>query len=182
MNADLGKTAGAPNKLTADEKAELAKLPGIVVDDSEAKLKGNWNAGHGIPHLGAGYHYAPKGDNEAAYAFKIAQAGRYEVRLYWAGHENRASNTTVTLNPTGKQVVTLTANQKSNPEGGFQLLGTYEFTAPTPSRSAARTPTATSTPMRCSWSPPNKAWGDCKPGRCGSGASGRWASPSGSCS
>ena len=129
MNADLGKAAGAPNKLTADEKAELAKLPGIVVDDSEAKLKGNWNAGHGIPHLGAGYHSAPKGDNEAAYAFKIAQAGRYEVRLYWAGHENRASNTTVTLNPTGKQVVTLTANQKSNPEGGFQLLGTYEFTA-----------------------------------------------------
>ena len=129
MNADLGNAAGAPNKLTADEMAELAKLPGIVIDDSQAKLKGNWNAGHGIPHLGAGYHYAPKGDNEAVYAFKIPQAGRYEVRLYWAGHENRASNTTVTLNPTGKQVVTLTANQKTNPEGGFQLLGTYEFAA-----------------------------------------------------
>ncbi|MEY3829004.1 MAG: hypothetical protein RL636_705 [Verrucomicrobiota bacterium] len=129
MNADLGKAAGAPNKLTADEMAELAKLPGIVIDDSQAKLKGNWNAGHGIPHLGAGYHYAPKGDNEAVYAFKIPQAGRYEVRLYWAGHENRASNTTVTLNPTGKQVVTLTADQKTNPEGGFQLLGTYEFAA-----------------------------------------------------
>ena len=127
MNADLGKAAGAPNKLTVDEMAELAKLPGIVVDDSQAKLTGKWSAGHGIPHLGAGYHYAPKGDNEAAYTFKIPQAGRYEVRLYWAGHENRASNTTVTLNPTGKQVVTLTANQKSNPEGGFQLLGTYEF-------------------------------------------------------
>ena len=129
MNADLGKAAGAPNKLTADEMAELAKLPGIVIDDSQAKLKGNWNAGHGIPHLGAGYHYAPKGDNEAVYAFKIPQAGRYEVRLYWAGHENRASNTTVTLNPTGKQVVTLTADQKTNPEGGFRLLGTYEFAA-----------------------------------------------------
>ena len=129
MNADLGKAAGAPNKLTADEMAELAKFPGIVIDDSQAKLKGNWNAGHGIPHLGAGYHYAPKGDNEAVYAFKIPQAGRYEVRLYWAGHENRASNTTVTLNPTGKQVVTLTADQKTNPEGGFRLLGTYEFAA-----------------------------------------------------
>jgi hypothetical protein len=129
MNADLGKTAGTPTKLTADEKAELAKLPGIVIDDSEAKLTGKWSAGQSIPHLGAGYHYAPKGDSAAAYTFKIPQAGRYEVRLYWSGHENRASNTTVTLNPTGKQVVTLTANQKTDPEGGFHLLGTYEFTA-----------------------------------------------------
>jgi hypothetical protein len=127
MNADLGKAAGAPNKLSVDEMAELAKLPGIVVDDSQAKLTGKWSAGHGIPHLGAGYHYAPKGDSEAAYTFKIPQAGRYEVRLYWAGHENRASNTTVTLNPTRKQVVTLTANQKTDPDGSFHLLGTYEF-------------------------------------------------------
>ena len=129
MNTDLGRAAGAAPKLTDDQKAELAKLPGIVVDDAEAKLKGRWTAGESLPHVGAGYHYAPKGDNEAAYSFKIPQAGRYEVRLYWAGHENRASNATVTLNPNGKQVVTLTADQKTDPAGGFHVLGTYDFTA-----------------------------------------------------
>jgi hypothetical protein len=129
MNADLGRAAGAAPKLSDDQKAELAKLPGIVVDDADAKLKGRWTAGEGLPHVGAGYHYAPKGDNEATYSFKIPQAGRYEVRLYWAGHENRASNATVSLNPNGKQVVTLTADQKTDPAGGFHVLGTYDFTA-----------------------------------------------------
>jgi len=127
MNADLGKAAGSPNKLTADEKAELAKLPGLVVDDSEAKLKGNWNAGHSLPHLGAGYHYAPKGDHEAEYAFTIPATGRYEVRVFWAGHENRASNATATLDPSGGKAVTVTLNQKTQPEGGFKSIGTYVF-------------------------------------------------------
>jgi hypothetical protein len=128
MNADLGRAAGATTKLSTEEKAELTKLPGLVVDDTEAKLKGRWTAGAGIPHLGAGYHYAPKGDNEAEYAFDIPKTGRYEVRIYWAGHENRASNATATLNPTGDKAVTVTLDQKKTPEGGFHAVGTYEFT------------------------------------------------------
>ena len=128
MNADLGKAAGAGPKLSTEEKAELTKLPGLVVDDTEAKLKGRWTSGAGIPHLGAGYHYAPKGDNEAEYAFEIPKTGRYEVRIYWAGHENRASNATATLNPTGDKAVTVTLNQKTTPEGGFHAVGTFEFT------------------------------------------------------
>jgi hypothetical protein len=127
MNADLGKDAGASPKLSAEEKSALAKLPGLVVDDSEAKFKGRWTAGFGIPHLGAGYHYAPKGDSEAEYTFEIPKTGRYEVRVYWAGHENRASNATATLNPTGDKVVTATLNQKMSPEGSFHAIGTYEF-------------------------------------------------------
>ena len=128
MNADLGRAAGATTKLSVEEKAELTKLPGLVVDDTEAKLKGRWTAGSGIPHLGAGYHYAPKGDSEAEYAFEIPKTGRYEVRIYWAGHENRASNATATLNPTGDKAVTVTLDQKKTPEGGFHAVGTYEFT------------------------------------------------------
>jgi hypothetical protein len=128
MNADLGKAAGAGPKLSTEEKAELSKLPGLVVDDTEAKLKGRWTSGTGIPHLGAGYHYAPKGDSEAEYAFEIPKTGRYEVRIYWAGHENRASNATATLNPTGDKAVTVTLDQKKTPEGGFHAVGTYEFT------------------------------------------------------
>ncbi|MEY2750799.1 MAG: hypothetical protein RLZZ550_770 [Verrucomicrobiota bacterium] len=128
MNADLGRTAGATAKLSADEKAELAKLPGLVVDDTEAKLKGRWTAGSGIPHLGAGYHFAPKGDSEAEYAFDIPKTGRYEVRIYWAGHENRASNATATLNPTGDKAIAVALDQKKTPEGGFHAVGTYEFT------------------------------------------------------
>ena len=127
MNADLGKAAGATTKLSAEEKAELAKLPGLVVDDTEAKLTGRWSAGESLAHVGAGYHYAPKGDSAAEYAFEIPKTGRYEVRVYWAGHENRASNASVTLNPTGDKAVAVTVNQKTPAEGGFHAIGTYEF-------------------------------------------------------
>ena len=128
MNRDLGRPAGAAPKLSAEEKAELAKLPGLVVDDAEAKLKGRWTAGESLAHVGAGYHYAPKGDNEAEYTFAIPKSGRYEVRVYWAGHENRASNATVTLNPAGDKAVSVAIDQKTPTEGGFHAVGTYEFT------------------------------------------------------
>jgi len=127
MNADLGKTAGATLKLSAEEKAELSKLPGLVVDDTEAKFTGRWTAGESIPHLGTGYHYAAKGDHTAEYGFDIPKTGRYEVRIYWAGHENRASNATASLNPSGDKVVAVTLNQKTTPEGGFHVVGTFEF-------------------------------------------------------
>ena len=127
MNADLGKTAGATPKLSAEEKAELSKLPGLVVDDTEAKFTGRWTAGESIPHLGTGYHYAAKGDHTAEYGFDIPKTGRYEVRIYWAGHENRASNATASLNPSGDKVVAVTLNQKTTPEGGFHVVGTFEF-------------------------------------------------------
>jgi hypothetical protein len=129
MNRDLGRPAGAAPKLGAEEKAELAKLPGLVVDDAEAKFKGRWTPGESLAHVGAGYHYAPKGDNEADYTFEIPKTGRYEVRVYWAGHENRASNATVTLDPTGDKAVSIAINQKTPTEGGFHALGTYEFLA-----------------------------------------------------
>ena len=129
MNRDLGRPAGTAAKLSAEEKAELAKLPGLVVDDAEAKFKGRWTAGESLAHVGAGYHYAPKGDNEAEYTFEIPKTGRYEVRVYWAGHENRASNATVSLDPTGDKAVAVAVNQKAPAEGGFHAVGTYEFIA-----------------------------------------------------
>ena len=129
MNRDLGRPAGTAAKLSAEEKAELAKFPGLVVDDAEAKFKGRWTAGESLAHVGAGYHYAPKGDNEAEYTFEIPKTGRYEVRVYWAGHENRASNATVSLDPTGDKAVAVAVNQKAPAEGGFHAVGTYEFIA-----------------------------------------------------
>ena len=129
MNADLNKTAGAA-ALSADTKAAIAKMAGIVIDDSQAKLTGKWTAGTGLsPHVGADYHYAAPGKADAVFTLKVPTAGKYEVIAYWIGHANRASNTVATLSREGQKPLSFKLNQKENAEGGANSLGKFEFAA-----------------------------------------------------
>ena len=129
MNADL--TKGSPQKLSAEDAKELAKLGGIVVDDAQAKLEGKWTFGAGLAHLGNGYHYAAKGPNRATYTFTVKDAGKYELRGYWQGHENRSPNAVLTLNRAGEKPVTLRLNQKKGDIELPTILGKFTFTAGT---------------------------------------------------
>ena len=127
MNLDLAKSN--PTKLSADELKEVAKLGGIVVDDSQAELKGVWNAGDSLGHIGAGYHHAPKGSSKATFTLEVAQAGKYEVRLFWQGHANRASNVPVTLNRSGEKPQKFRVNQKTGEIAEPLSLGKFDFAA-----------------------------------------------------
>jgi hypothetical protein len=126
MNFDLKKNPSAL-VLTAEEKAVIAKLPGLVVDDSAAKLKGKWTAGNNLEHLGAGYHYASKGDNEARFEFTIPTEGKYEVFVYWQGNSNRASNTPCTLLRDDQKPVTFKLDQKSATTALAHSIGVFTF-------------------------------------------------------
>ena len=128
-NRDLGK--GAPAKLSTDDLKELAKLGGIVVDDAQAKFEGKWTQGQGIPHLAAGYHYASGNGHRATYAFEVKDAGKYELRGYWQGHENRSPNAALTINRTGEKPVTLRLNQKVGEIEQPVSLGKFQFAAGT---------------------------------------------------
>jgi hypothetical protein len=128
MNQDLGK--GAPAKLSADEVKEVAKLGGIVVDDSQAELKGSWTAGDTLAHIGAGYHHAAKGGSKATYTLEVTQAGKYELRLFLQGHANRASNASVTLQRQGvSKAQTFKVNQKTGEITAPASLGKFDFAA-----------------------------------------------------
>jgi hypothetical protein len=127
MNLDL--TKGTPSKLSPDDLKELAKLGGIVVDDAQAKYEGKWTEGRGIPHLGAGYHYASGKGNHATYAFDVKEAGKYELRGYWEGHENRSGNSLLTINRVGEKPVALRLNQKVGAVEKPTTLGKFTFAA-----------------------------------------------------
>ena len=73
----------------------IQSLPGIVVDDDAAKLMGKWTVGAGLtPFVGDGYRYAQaKEDAAARYELKVMEAGKYELRLAWMGHDNRSTRT-----------------------------------------------------------------------------------------
>ncbi len=129
--AALDLTKGTPTKLSADDLKELAKLGGIVVDDAQAKFEGKWTQGQGIPHLAAGYHYASGAGNRATYAFEVKEAGKYEVRGHWEGHENRSGNALLTINRAGEKPVALRLNQKVGVIEKPTVIGKFSFAAGT---------------------------------------------------
>ena len=129
MNLDL--TKGTPTKLSPDDLQALAKLGGIVVDDAQAKFEGKWTQGHGIPHLATGYHYASGAGNRATYTFEVKEAGKYEVRGHWEGHENRSGNSLLTINRAGEKPVALRLNQKVGVIEKPTTIGKFSFAAGT---------------------------------------------------
>lgn len=109
-----------------------AKLPGIVVDDKDAKRVGSWTLGTGLKgYVAYGYQYASP-DSKASIAFeaKVPKAGRYQVRLAYRQHENRGSKVPVTVR-TAKRMLERAINMKDPPplENGFILLGEVELAA-----------------------------------------------------
>jgi hypothetical protein len=110
-------------------------LPGIVVDDVDAKLTGAWSTSNSASgYIGSRYLHdgdANKEDKTAAFAPNIAKPGRYVVGLSWSANPNRATNLKVTIRH-ADGTATVTVNQKRKPAGKhFHPLGTFRFAAGT---------------------------------------------------
>ncbi len=133
VNAPIVVPANAP-ALPAPEVIyhDPAKLPGIVVDDAQAKLTGAWSKGQGLKgYIGSHYLYAgPKTKAVARFEFKVPNTGRYEVRTATQPHENRAANTPVTVvSADGEKTVKINQRQAAPLAAGFLSLGIYRFEA-----------------------------------------------------
>lgn len=122
-----------PTDLKSEAAAgiDLAKLPGLVMDDEQALFTppGQWKTGAGLPgYVGKGYHYRlPKETGSARYEFKVWVPGRYEVLLNYGVHENRATNAPVSIE-SAEGVQKTTVNQRKDPPpSGFVSVGTYRF-------------------------------------------------------
>jgi hypothetical protein len=113
---------------------EVRSLPGLVVDDEQAKRTGTWGAAARLPHIGKGYHYAAASAKATArFEFKVKATGNYEVRLAYQNHENRATNAAVTVHAADGAKV-LSINQRATPPlpPVFVSLGVFRFTADQP--------------------------------------------------
>ncbi|MCG8648581.1 MAG: FAD-dependent oxidoreductase [Pirellulales bacterium] len=113
------------------ELTSLKSLSGIVVDDTQAKLGGDWTPGgiakgvhHGYRHDGA----AGDGLAKAVFTAKLPSPGRYEVQIAYIAHPNRASNVPVVIRHQGGSS-TVKVNQRQRPEISpfFASLGQFEF-------------------------------------------------------
>ncbi|MCS6865031.1 MAG: FAD-dependent oxidoreductase [Gemmataceae bacterium] len=120
--------AAAPAPGAVDPK----KLPGIVVDDADAERTGFDTVSTSVgPFVGSGYRHdsnTNRGQQSARFVPDLPAAGRYEVRLAYTAHPNRATRVSVQVTYAGGNK-TLTINQQKKPpvEGLWISLGTFEF-------------------------------------------------------
>jgi len=112
-------------------------LPGLVLDDTDAKLTGNWAPSSALGgFIGSGYLHDSnegKGQKTARFDLDLPAAGLYEVRVAYVANANRATNVPITVESDhGGTIVrwTIRVNQQREPARGssFFTLGTFSFT------------------------------------------------------
>jgi hypothetical protein len=110
----------------------VASLPGVVVDDLQAKLKGDWTRSTSNKgYVGANYIHdgaVGKGDKSVAFTVKIPGDGKFEVRVAYAHGTNRDTKVPVLIRHADGEV-TMHIDQTKRPpiDGHFISLGTFDF-------------------------------------------------------
>ncbi|MCG6158115.1 FAD-dependent oxidoreductase [Rubinisphaera margarita] len=108
-----------------------ATLPGIVVDNRQAKTEGGWaTSSSTAEYVGLDYLHdanAGKGDGKVRYQAELKQPGRYRVALLWPVFSNRASNTRVIVTDAAGETHEFRVNQRDPQTKGRAELGEFDF-------------------------------------------------------
>ena len=113
---------------------DAKQIPGITVDEIDAKLQGTWQySTHTPPYVGLGYLHdqkSGKGNKSVTFTPNIPAKGIYEVRMSHCYNVRRSTNTPVTIHYAGGQK-TIRINQQQIPEHKklFRSLGKFQFNA-----------------------------------------------------
>ena len=118
--------------LVAANGLDPRKLKGVVVDDSKAKLKGNWtHSGAAKKFVAGGYQHDGSlrdGSCSATFSVELPKSGRYEVRLASPHNNNRATNTRIEIrHANGVEIKQVNQRKQPSIDGLFVPLGVFEF-------------------------------------------------------
>jgi hypothetical protein len=126
LQAD-SRVAGGPKSVGAGEQ-----LLGIVVDDSQAKLVGNWTKSKYNPgYVGEGYIHdgaSGKGEKSITFPVELPHDGMYEVRLSYTHGTNRSPSVPVTIHhEDDHETVQFDERQPPPIDSRFIALGRWRF-------------------------------------------------------
>lgn len=111
-----------------DAGIDPSRLPGIVVDDTQAKLEGTWTPStHTRPFVADSYIYSQGGAGQTAkFPVEINEAGMYQVLVSYTPGTNRSTKAAITV-PTEDGDQTILLDQQPRPAGpySFQPLGEF---------------------------------------------------------
>ncbi|MCA9042796.1 MAG: FAD-dependent oxidoreductase [Planctomycetaceae bacterium] len=119
-----------PENSVAPTGIDPSKLPGIVIDNDQAKLQGDWPSSASISgFVGKDYIHdanAGQGEKSVTYSLKGVKPGNYEIRVCFTPQANRASNTLVVVQyAMGSSEVRVDQRRKPTLEYGFVSLGKF---------------------------------------------------------
>ncbi len=132
LEKQIAKRRAATAAVPTGKGIAADKLPGIVMDDTKAKVVGVWKSSTVTPgYIGDGYlsdNNDGKGEKTVTFTPLIPATGRYDVRLAYPPLANRASNVPVTiLHADGENVITVNEREAPPIGGRFISLGPYRF-------------------------------------------------------
>ena len=131
-------SAIAPSDLWANNQLDTSKLPGILLDDQEAKKTGTWHdSTHFKPYVGQGYIHSgqtsdptSKESKSVLFETELPASGYYSVYLSYNSTSSRAAAVPISIKHIdGIEEIRL--DQRKEPEGpaSFHLLGEFSFSA-----------------------------------------------------
>ena len=124
--------ADKPARATGPVSLDPKSLPGLILDDAQAELSGDWERSTNFkPHVGTGYLHDEQrsdGKSRAVFRFKVPADGEFELRMAYSAHPTRTTRLPVTLT-NGPQVQTFTVDQTiALPSGdAFRTIGTVRL-------------------------------------------------------
>ncbi|MEM9645723.1 MAG: FAD-dependent oxidoreductase, partial [Planctomycetota bacterium] len=123
---DLSKRKGTANP----RSVSVAELSGVVVDNTDSKVRGNWIASRSSSRfVGANYLHdgnAQDGRMSVTMTATIPAAGSYEVRIAYPPHPNRSSRTPVKVHSKSTRA-TKYVNQKLAPPIDALMISVGRF-------------------------------------------------------
>lgn len=112
-------------------------LPGIVLDDSNAKLTGNWSRSTNFkPYIEVGYVFSGEkgseqignGEATATFQFKATKSGRYQVRMAYSPHDSRARNVPIVITSEPHHATLMVDQTQALPAGQlFRVIGEVDL-------------------------------------------------------
>ncbi len=139
VTAEEGKISSLPKPSQVDKpemirfiKPDPKALPGIVVDDVDAKLVGQWkHSVHTPPFVGKSYVHdmkEAKGKKSATFTPNLPKGGYYEVRMSHNSNVRRANGVPVTIrHADGETMVKVNEGEHAPIEKLFRPLGIFRF-------------------------------------------------------
>ncbi|MDA8632620.1 DUF1553 domain-containing protein [Verrucomicrobiales bacterium] len=125
--AELGVGTGG-NKGSVNPQS----LKGIVLDDTEATLVGEWQSSTSVARW-VGAHYIhdrnePGVEKSVRFETSVEKSGTYELRVSWANGQNRSTDVPIEVITKAKKE-THSINQRARPsiDGIMESLGTYSL-------------------------------------------------------
>jgi hypothetical protein len=129
---DLPVLPDLPPEPKGATNVDPISLPGIVLDDTQAELKGPWGTSSSFkPHVGTGYRHDDKrgdGQSIAIFRCKAPKTGRYTLRMAYSPHATRATKVPVTIECADRKTeITVDQTQPLAAGEAFRTIGTVQL-------------------------------------------------------